>query len=73
MENMKWFDSLKKDEKEYIEGHPDISHMVKYLKQEKSFLESLKLGYLDYVREDISLYKYEVNEFKRGLETNKKI
>jgi len=46
MDTMKWYD----DEKEYIEDHRGPSHMVKYLKQEKSFIDSLKLGYLDYVK-----------------------
>ena len=64
MENMKWYDDLKDDEKKYIGDHRDPSHMVKYLKQGKSFIDSLKLGYLDYVKEDIELYKYEDNEFK---------
>ena len=68
MENMKWFDDLKDDEKKYIEDHRDPSHMVKYLKQGKSFIDSLKLGYLDYVKEDIELYKYEDNEFKWDLD-----
>ena len=53
---MKWFDSLKNDEKKYIEDHRDPSHMVKYLKQGLSFIDSLKLGYLDYVNEESELY-----------------
>ena len=54
--------------KKYIEYHRDPSHMVKFVKQGESFIDSLKLGYLDYVREDIELYKYEDNEFKRNLD-----
>jgi hypothetical protein len=60
MDTMKWFGDLKDDEKKYIEDHRDPSHMIKYLKLGKSFIDSLKLGYLDYVREDIELYKYDI-------------
>ena len=39
---MKWFDDLKEDEKKYLEEHEDPSHMIKYLKQGKSSIDSLK-------------------------------
>ena len=55
------------DEKKYIEDHRDPSHLVKYLKQGKSFIDSLKLGYLEYVNEDIELYKYEENLKKERI------
>lgn len=50
-----WFTNLKEDEKKYIEDHPDPSHMVFYLKKGLSFLDSLKLGYMDSITEDIEI------------------
>lgn len=50
-----WFTNLKEDEKKYIEDHPDPSHMVFYLKKGLSFLDSLKLGYIDSITEDIEI------------------
>jgi hypothetical protein len=50
-----WFTNLKVDEKKYIEDHPDPSHMVFYLKKGLSFLDSLKLGYIDSITEDIEI------------------
>ena len=50
-----WFTNLKEDERKYIEDHPDPSHMVFYLKKGLSFLDSLKLGYIDSITEDIEI------------------
>lgn len=50
-----WFNNLKEDERKYIEDHPDPSHMVFYLKKGLSFLDSLKLGYVDSITEDIEI------------------
>ena len=50
-----WFTNLKEDERKYIEDHPDPSHMVFYLKKGLSFLDSLKLGYMDSITEDIEI------------------
>ena len=50
-----WFTNLKEDERKYIADHPDPSHMVFYLKKGLSFLDSLKLGYIDSITEDIEI------------------
>ena len=52
---MDWFNNLNETDKLYISKHPDPSHMITHLKKGKNFMDSLKLGYLDYVNEDIQL------------------
>ena len=47
-----WFLQLNDEEKKYIIDHPDPSHMIFYLKQGLSFLNSLMRGYKDYIVED---------------------
>ena len=63
-----WFTNLKEDERKYIEDHPDPSHMVFYLKKGLSFLDSLKLGYIDSITEDIEI---SANSFAEIAQDNK--
>tara|TARA_B110000285_G_scaffold37285_1_gene40344 strand:- start:295 stop:516 length:222 start_codon:yes stop_codon:yes gene_type:complete len=58
------FTYLNEDEKQYLASHPDPSHMIVYLKQGKSFIYSLKRGYVDSVKDDIELHKSESEALK---------
>jgi len=51
----KYWKDLKVDEIRYIHDHPDPSHMIYYLKIGLSFTDSLKLGYIDSMKEDITI------------------
>ena len=62
--NKESFTYLKEDEQKYLASHPDPSHMIVYLKQGKSFMEALKRGYIDSVKEDIELHKNESDALK---------
>ena len=55
MEDMKWFNDLKSDEKKYIVNHPDPSHIISFLKQGFGFYKSVLRGYEEYVLEDIEI------------------
>ena len=70
MENMKWFNNLKEDEKKYIENHSDPSHIVSHLKKGLPFYKSLLKGYEDYVNEDINIKKNEVIAHNNKLNNN---
>jgi len=52
---MDWFNNLTDDEKLYISKHPDPSNMIFYLKKGLTFNHSIRLGYEDYVNEDMKL------------------
>jgi hypothetical protein len=69
---MNWYESLNEDEIKYIKNHPDPSHMISYLKKGIKFTDALKLGYRDYVNEDIKL-KYNESLSKENMEYNMKI
>ena len=56
---MDWFNNLKEDEKDYIENHPDPSHLVKNLKLGYSFNNAIRRGYKEYVLEDIEIKENE--------------
>ena len=60
-----WFTNLKEDERKYIEDHPDPSHMVFYLKKGLSFLDSLKLGYIDSITEDIEISANSLAQYNK--------
>jgi len=68
---MDWFNSLTDNEKLYISKHPDPSHMIFYLKKRISFNHSIRLGYEDYVNEDIKL-KYNENIASENKRYNSK-
>ncbi len=56
---MDWFNNLNETDKLYISKHPDPSNMIYYLKKGLSFNHSIRLGYQDYVDEDIKLKYHE--------------
>ena len=70
MNNLQWFNNLNDDEKNYINKHPDPSHIVKYLKKGYSFYNALLNGYIDHIKEDNEIKDNEDLAFQNKLNNN---